>query len=342
VLDQQPTLAFTLTSELKLGFGGYRDTWSKITKYLFCLSSEPFTMNGKQYQSKPLKISPSICLKFDCQLECGGCCANNVLIWLPHEVKPSYVKTKKQIEVNGKLYDYFVDDQKDPEIIWQDRNIDKHFCRHLDLNSGKCGIHSEHPMTCRVEIMRFLEIPESEETSQSKYYKQGYEPPDNKPKTKGRELIPRLFQITPQGKKKEAGPKDVVQEIKLAHFTRGSFQFRMIDGFTPAQKKGTKQSRALTIGEMKQLSSQHPERYANQPKHDGIRCRIASEPSREGINDSIERLQQIKVYSDYFKIKTRIPCIIDWLENGSPSALSDPLRFESNEAIVPFQRRKLL
>lgn len=311
----------------------YADTWSKIAKYLHSLTVEDFTINGEYCPSEEMHVSPSICNKFNCLLDCGGCCQNNVLIWIPGESKPDYLNEVKQVEVIVRgvknLYDYYEDNQKDSKIKWQEGNQDKWHCRYLVIEDGKCGIHGKHPMTCRTEIMRFLDVPS---WTRSKYDK------------KGDLLKPELIQIQEVkiGRRKLSDYKTSLISLsnlktegekpnrfpgKMCHIRNAPFprpwKMRMIDGYTSKQKK------KMSIQQKEELGI----------KYDEIRCEIFSEPSPDGIKDSIERLQQIQLYSNYFKIETRIPCIIDWLQNASHRALEEPLVFKPGQAVVSFERR---
>jgi hypothetical protein len=90
-------------------------------------------------------VSPHIFRGATCPMGCGGCCFKFSLVYLPSDPKPDGLREVLE-EVNGVKMPVFVDTQE---------NNHGHFCRHLQLDSGLCGIHGVHPFTCDFETIRF-------------------------------------------------------------------------------------------------------------------------------------------------------------------------------------------
>ena len=68
----------------------------------------------------------------------------------------------------------------------------------------------------------------------------------------------------------------------------------------------------------------------------GARCEILPE-TKETRQDSIRKLKRLKMWTDYFNLKTCLPCIIDWAENGIAQN-PDFLFIPSDKVEVQFTR----
>ena len=124
------------------------DSMDKVIEtYFAAVTRETFTYKGKTYEPKPLQIRPHIFRGFTCPAKCGACCPRFSLDYLPEEKKPYDALTKRTVELNGKQYRILSDMQKDHE---------EHYCRNLDLQTGRCGIHGVHPFSCDFELIRFM------------------------------------------------------------------------------------------------------------------------------------------------------------------------------------------
>ncbi len=117
-----------------------------ISVYLASVCSRSFLYKGNIYQPKPLIVSPLIFRGFTCPSRCGGCCPRFSLDYLPSDDIP-YALTLRTVEVNYKSFTVLSDTQDDHR---------RHFCRNLDMNSGRCQIHGRHPFSCDFELIRFI------------------------------------------------------------------------------------------------------------------------------------------------------------------------------------------
>jgi hypothetical protein len=109
------------------------------------IASEPFTYKQKQYQPKPLFVSPLLFRGFTCPAHCGACCIRVSLDYLPEHKDYNEFTAERVIEFNEKAVS-----------IWSDMqaNRDARMCRNL-LDNGRCNIHGKHPFACDFEFVRF-------------------------------------------------------------------------------------------------------------------------------------------------------------------------------------------
>jgi len=143
------------------------DSVDKIVKrYFACLTREPFSYKGKEYEPKPLTVSPLLLRDYTCPALCGACCSRFTLDYLPSEPQPEGL-AERVVEFNGEQITIHTDPQKDS---------DDHFCGRLNKESGRCGIHGIHPFSCDFELIRTLESSEPGEanTLTQKLYGRGW------------------------------------------------------------------------------------------------------------------------------------------------------------------------
>jgi hypothetical protein len=120
-----------------------------ISAYFAGVNTVPFAYKGKTFEPKMLVASPLLFRGFTCPSKCGGCCPRFSLDYLPIENNP-YELTPRIIKINEREFEIYSDLQKE-------RN--QHFCRHLDINSGRCGIYQQRPFSCDFELIRFVHFP---------------------------------------------------------------------------------------------------------------------------------------------------------------------------------------
>ncbi|MDX2008141.1 MAG: YkgJ family cysteine cluster protein [Meiothermus sp.] len=125
----------------------FRDSIDKIiTTYLAGVTASSFQYKGMRFHPKRIKVSPLIFRDYTCPIQCGGCCPRFSLDYLPDDSLP-YPMKERSVEFNGKMINLLSDLQNDHM---------NHFCRNLDLVTGRCGIYSERPFTCDFELIRFI------------------------------------------------------------------------------------------------------------------------------------------------------------------------------------------
>ena len=131
------------------------DSLDKIFEsYFAAVTKVEIEWRGKVFKPKPLRVSDGIYRSLPCPAKCGACCQRFSLDYIPHVEKlPKSIKkqTKKrliQFRTAGELQNVYV------RSYMQDGS-EGHFCDHLDMESGRCGIHGRHPFTCDFEHIRF-------------------------------------------------------------------------------------------------------------------------------------------------------------------------------------------
>src|SRR5687767_9323926 len=92
-----------------------------VTRYFATVAREPFTYKGKEFQPKPLKVSPLLLRDYTCPPMCGGCCFKFTLDYLPTEKTPRLAK-RRWVEFNGRQVEIWTDTQEDNSGVR---------CRHL-------------------------------------------------------------------------------------------------------------------------------------------------------------------------------------------------------------------
>lgn len=121
-----------------------------VESYFSSVTWESFSFKKKTYSPKPLRVSPSIFFKaMTCVPGCGGCCHRFSLDYLPSEklrISRDLNLVKRSIDFDNRQIEIWSDCQED--------NSD-HYCRHLQKDNGRCGIHQSHPFSCDFELLRF-------------------------------------------------------------------------------------------------------------------------------------------------------------------------------------------
>lgn len=124
-----------------------------VTRYFASVTLESFTYKKKTYTPKPLRVSENIFFqRMTCVEKCGACCHRFSLDYLPMEVEKitnlaaRHGLSQRSIEFNGRSVVVHTDTQEDNE---------SHSCRHLNMETGRCGIHLSHPFSCDFELLRF-------------------------------------------------------------------------------------------------------------------------------------------------------------------------------------------
>lgn len=116
-----------------------------ITTYFSSVTKQAFTYKKRTYTPMPLRVSPLIFRGFRCNPGCAGCCKPLTLDYLPSDELP-YPMRHRLIVFNGNEYYVYSDTQKD--------TVGTH-CKHVDKQTGYCGIHGKHPFSCDFELLRF-------------------------------------------------------------------------------------------------------------------------------------------------------------------------------------------
>jgi hypothetical protein len=125
----------------------HRDSIDKVVEvYLAGLCREPFEYKDHKFSPRPVRVSPLIFRGFTCPRGCGGCCPRFSLDYLPTENCPPEA-TEREVLINGLKARIRSDLQE---------NNKKHFCRNLDLRSGRCRIYEYRPFTCDFELIRII------------------------------------------------------------------------------------------------------------------------------------------------------------------------------------------
>jgi len=117
-----------------------------ICVYLSSVCSHSFSYKGKTYSPKRLVVSPLLLRGHTCPSNCGACCGSFSLDFLPSERCNERAKAR-EILISGNRITIRSDLQID---------IDEHWCRNLNRESGRCSIYQERPFACDFELIRFL------------------------------------------------------------------------------------------------------------------------------------------------------------------------------------------
>lgn len=127
----------------------YSDSMDKIVgTYFAAVTKEPFTYKNKFYKPKKLYVSPQFFNEYTCKMGCAGCCSSAFsLDYLPEDPRPKDL-INKTFQINDIKVPIFTTYNKpDPN---------QRFCKFVDLKSGACTIHGEHPFSCDFETLRFV------------------------------------------------------------------------------------------------------------------------------------------------------------------------------------------
>jgi|TARA_Y100000310_G_C20701549_1_gene830428 Fe-S-cluster containining protein len=118
----------------------YTDSVGKILGYL-------------KNSSADVTLSRLFFRDFSCPAKCGGCCLKFSLDYFEgerwekfKELYPEQVHRFEKREVNG--VPVWTDWQKDNETRW---------CRHLNLEDGRCGVHKSNPFSCEFELIKLMD-----------------------------------------------------------------------------------------------------------------------------------------------------------------------------------------
>lgn len=115
-----------------------RDSVQKILGYL-------------ENASKNIMLSKLFFRDYTCPSGCGGCCPRFSL---------DYFEGSERWEKFKELYpehvDKFTSREVDGVTVWSDLQEDhnNHYCKHLNLKDGRCGIHKSNPFTCEFELIK--------------------------------------------------------------------------------------------------------------------------------------------------------------------------------------------
>jgi hypothetical protein len=125
----------------------YVDSLDKIIfSYFSTVTREPFSYRGKSVDPSPLRVSPGIFRGYTCPAGCGGCCPRFSLVYLPQETRPlANSHAERVVEFSGRSV-----------VVYEDRQDDhnRHHCRNLEMETGRCKIHSARPFSCDFELIR--------------------------------------------------------------------------------------------------------------------------------------------------------------------------------------------
>lgn len=130
----------------------YVDSFDKVVNvYFAAFTTEPFTYKGKQYEPKVLTVSPSFFHSFNCFSKCGGCCSQFSLDFIPGEPMPTGDQAEdfydRPVSFNGQSFNLITkDEHKLGKTV--PNNPKQTRCDFLQLDTGYCGIHQKHPLTC--------------------------------------------------------------------------------------------------------------------------------------------------------------------------------------------------
>jgi hypothetical protein len=117
-----------------------------ITRYFSTVTNEEFVYKKQTYTPKLLIVSPLLFRGFICPEKCGACCPRFSLDYLPFEDKPKQAQ-ERIVNFNRKNYTVFSDLQVDHN---------NYHCRNLNMNTGRCKIHTHNPFSCDFELIRPL------------------------------------------------------------------------------------------------------------------------------------------------------------------------------------------
>lgn len=118
--------------------------------YMKAFALEDFVLDGEKIPvPSEVVISPLLWRGYTCPAMCGGCCFKFSLLWIPDEGQPNdnVFRAEKHYLFNGKRIKFYEDDQAN--------NEDK-YCKHLQKEDGRCGIHGKHPFACDFELIKIL------------------------------------------------------------------------------------------------------------------------------------------------------------------------------------------
>lgn len=127
-----------------------------VSQYFAAITKVPFSMGTITVQPKPLIVSGLLARGYTCPENCGACCMNFSLDWIPGEAMPEGL-SKRPFKFNGQEFE-----------IYSDRQLDnsEDYCKHLDTSNVRCMLHRNpdnpnhpyitdvHPFSCDFEIIR--------------------------------------------------------------------------------------------------------------------------------------------------------------------------------------------
>ena len=139
------------------------DSVEKLFKQLAVVARVPFEAQGKRYEP-PVKfvISETFWRRYGCHLQCGGCCPAFTLDWTPHEwfafneasgkANEPYV-VQREVVVDGNPVPLFT---IQPSKQFSQHRWGKDWCGFVELGDGGCTIHEHNPLSCRIELLKFV------------------------------------------------------------------------------------------------------------------------------------------------------------------------------------------
>lgn len=129
----------------------FTDSCDKIiTTYFHAVTRQSFKYKKKTYNPKLLIVSPYLFRGYCCPEGCGACCHHEyTLDYIPSEFKHQRMQTEdRKILFDGR------------EVLVQS-NLNQNannggYCRYLNRDNGRCGVHTGHPFSCDFELLRFV------------------------------------------------------------------------------------------------------------------------------------------------------------------------------------------
>jgi hypothetical protein len=121
-----------------------------ITTYFRGVTEESFIYRKKTYDPCTLIVSPLLLRGTTCPENCGACCKNYSMDFLPTDKLPKDYPgvelVEKIVDFNNKKYLLYTIKRNDP-------NATK--CEQMN-EAGRCTIHLAHALSCDFELIRFL------------------------------------------------------------------------------------------------------------------------------------------------------------------------------------------
>lgn len=137
-----------------------------VTSYFSACAEHEFTYKNQTFNPKKLIVSKQISRGLICPTMCGGCCKRHTRDFVPTEKVPQYASEQRLIVLNSKQYPVFSDMQRHGNTM----------CSHLD-SIGRCKVHSETPLSCDFELIRFSIFKDVESANRvtSRLYARGHQ-----------------------------------------------------------------------------------------------------------------------------------------------------------------------
>jgi hypothetical protein len=121
-----------------------------ITTYFRGVTEEAFTYKKKTYDPCTLVVSPLLLRGTTCPANCGACCKNYSMDFLPTDKLP---KDYPGVELIEKIVDF--NDKQYMLYTIKRNNPESKKCEQMN-EAGRCTIHLAHALSCDFELIRFL------------------------------------------------------------------------------------------------------------------------------------------------------------------------------------------